>query len=201
MAQQEFGPAASPKLCSAAQPLPEFGLAASQSPASAAQPLPEAPAMAARRWAAGRGPHPAPHESEWVVEHVDSSGWEVWFCNLCRKEVTPDNGHVGSQGHENKVLWATQGRRTAQPPPTQAAPRSFAPEAPAPKASAATAGAWLSAESGAAAAASSSASASSPVVVNVAAAQGGTITIELPVAVAFELKDALDRALAGRRRQ
>ena len=168
-------------------------------------------------WAAGRGPHPAPHESEWIVEQVTSSCWEVWFCNLCHKEVTSENGHIGSKGHEKQVHWATQGRRHAPPPPTQAAPRGFAPEAPASKAaSAATAGAWLSSAeapasqtSGAAAAASASASASSPVVVDAAAApapataQGGTILIELPVAVAFERcpRACIGRASAMRLRQ
>ena len=165
---------------SSAQPLPKALPPAQRRAASAplpwpvpvrgsAQPPPEAPAMA---WSAGRGAHPAPNEAEWIVAHTTYGGWETWFCNLCQKEVTIDNGHIDSTHHANKVHWLKWRRQREAPPPS-------------------------------AAAASSNASASSVVVEAPAAlapatTQGGTILLELPVAVAVALKDALERALAGR---
>ena len=145
-----------------------------------------------------RGPHPAPDEAEWIVAETNPSGYEIWYCTVCNKEVTSDNGHITSELHAKRVHWHEWEKKK----------RASKATAPATNTSAVTANTWLPAEapastSGTVAAATAASSASSVVVEAPAAlapatTQGGTIFIELPVAVAFALKDALERALAGR---
>ena len=154
-----------------------------------------------KKWWEEIGPHPAPDQQEWIVEKKNaSSGCDVWFCNLCHKEVSPYNGHLDSIAHKKKVAWQTC-RPDASPAPTQADPHSRAnlvgPPAAASKRSAAPA----LPTSGAA---SANGSASSMVVdvgaaLAPATAHGDTIRIELPVDVAVALAGALDCALATRR--
>jgi hypothetical protein len=154
--------------------------------------------MAWRSWRDGRGDHPAPNEAEWIVEHTTSSGFEVWYCNLCCKEVASDNGHMNSDHHAKKAHWHLWEKKQS------AAKATLAVQAPATNTSAVTANTWLPAEAPASTSGTAAASSASSVVVAAPAAlapattQGGTIFIELPVAVAFALKDALERALAGR---
>ena len=142
------------------------------------------------------GPHPAPDEQDWIVK-TRNSGYEVWFCNLCHKVVTPGNGHLDCNPHQSRVEWYKEHRPDASPAPTQADPRSLAslvgPQAVASKRSAAPA----SPTSGAA---SANGSASSMVVdvgaaLAPATAHGDTIRIELPVDVAVALAGALDRVV------
>jgi hypothetical protein len=150
--------------------------------------------MAWRSWRDGRGDHPAPNEAEWIVEDTNSSGYEIWYCNLCGKEVTSDNGHIASEVHAKQVHWYEWEKKK----------RASKATAPATNTSAVTANTWLPAEAPASTSGTAAASSASSVVVAAPAAlapattQGGTIFIELPVAVAFALKDALERALAGR---
>ena len=202
MAQQEFGLAASHTHSPPPGFWPSrfgFGLAAAQAPLpvrGSAQPL--RPAMPGN-WN-DRGPHPAPQESEWIVEGVNPAGYATWMCELCDKEVT--DGHLKTKAHQNKKSWKIWSLGSSPPgPPAQAPPRDPAP--PASNASSATAAsAWLTTPWPATSAASSASASSALVVIDAAApatAQGGTVRIELPVDVAFALKDSLDRALAGRR--
>ena len=150
-------------------------------PYSTLGPIPRL-AMAYNNW--GRGPHPSPEEKDWIVAKDDGNGYEFWYCTLCKKTVTKDNGHLTSEKHRNAKSWAPDWQEKASPAPAQAAPRSFASQRSA---------APASHTSGTATDASASSSALSMVV----DAGSDTIRIELPADVAAALKRALDRALGS----
>ena len=152
------------------------------------------PPLAMRSWL--RGAHPAPEQRDWIVEGHDHQGYEIWFCNLCKKAVSTENGHLTGAKHTKAVENAEWQRQTAVPTYTQVRPGSLAsgsgPPAPASNRSPAP----TSQTPGADTAGSASASAL-PMVVDASAA-GDTIFIELPVDVALALQRALDRALPSR---
>ena len=128
-----------------------------------------------------RGPHPSPEQRNWIVEGHDPQGYEIWFCNLCKKAVSIDNGHLTGAKHTKAIENAEWQRQTEVPVYTSVRPPSLASGSGPP---------------GADTAGSASASAL-PMVVDAGAA-GDTIFLELPVAVAIALVLALDRALPNR---
>ena len=152
------------------------------------------PPLAMSSWL--RGAHPAPEQRDWIVEGHDHQGYEIWFCDLCKKAVSIDNGHLTGAKRNKTFENAEWERQNASPTSTQAAPRSLAsgPGPPAPASNRSPAP--TSQTPGADTAGSASASAL-PMVVDVGAA-GNAIFIELPVDVAIALVLALDRALPSR---